>query len=220
MTGLSFPVPAQNLSVEDIYLQQSMEIQVIRDLGADASRDMKTMALDYIGEMVERGNTNDEIRRILADLTLDGVRNQVRLDGRVINNFPDLRIRAVNYLAQIGTPEAKASLLDILKLSVQASSVDEDPSVITATINGLAKIGLNDDGDTLRGINAVFLQYDTLKPDNTLAQAVVTAIDSFIEKGIKDKDSLNVLISIQMNYAYIKVVRAKASAVATKLLGT
>jgi hypothetical protein len=219
MAVLPFYLPAQDLSVEDVYLQQSAEIQVIRDLGADSGRDLKAMALDYIGEMIERGDKNDEIRQILTDLTLDGVRNQVRLNGRVINNFPDLRIRAVNYLAQLGTPDAKDSLINILEFSLLASSVEEDPSVITAAIRGLAHIGLSDNGDSLRSINAVFQRYNTLKPDNALAQAVVTAIDSFIDKGIKDEASISVLKSIQQNYEYIKIVRNNASTVIEKLLG-
>jgi hypothetical protein len=219
MVILPFSVTAQNLSVEDIYLQQSAEIQVIRDLSVDSSRELKVMALDYIDEMVTRGSANDEVRQILADLTMDGVHNQVRLNGRVINNFPDLRIRAINYLAQLGTPEAKGSLINILVRSQQASNVEEDPSVITAAIKGLAKIGLSDDGDTLRNINAAFLRYNTLKPDNALAQAVITAIGVFIDKNIKDESNLGVLMSIQTNYEYIGLVRNNATTLIAKLRG-
>jgi HEAT repeat protein len=212
-------VSAQDLSVEDIYLQQSAEIQIIRDLSADTGRDLKETALDYIGEIVGRGNADDDVREILAGLTLDGIRNQVRLNGRVINNFPDLRIRAVNYLADIGTPEANASLLYILELTLQVSSVAEDPSIITAAIKGLAKIGL-DDNKSLRTINEVFLRYNTLKPDNALAMATVSAIDRFVAKGIKDEASIGVLMTIQVNYEYIKFVRAKATEVLAKLRNT
>jgi hypothetical protein len=80
-------------------------------------------------------------------------------------------------------------------------------------------MGLSDNGDALRSINAVFLRYNMVKPDNALAQAVVSAIDSFIDKGVKDDASIGVLMSIQMNYEYIKLVRSKASAVITKLRG-
>jgi hypothetical protein len=219
MTVLPFSVTAQNLSVEDIYLQQSAEIQVIRDLSNDNSRELKVMALDYIDEMVNRGSANDEVRQILADLTMDGVHHQVRLNGRVINNFPDLRIRAINYLAQLGTPEAKNSLISILELSRQASNVEEDPSVITAAIKGLSKIGLSDNGDTLRSVNAIFLRYNTLKPDNSLAQAVITAIDGFVDKNIKDDSNMGVLMSIQTNYEYIWLVRSNAATVIAKLRG-
>jgi hypothetical protein len=225
MAVLPFCVTAQDLSVEDVYLQQSAELQVIRSLGTDNSRDLKAMALDYIGEIVDRGAANDEVRQILADLTMDGIHHQVRLNGRVINNFPDLRIRAINYLAELGTPEAKDSLLAVLELSLQATNVEEDPSVITAAIKGLSKIGLSDNGDTLRSINSAFLRFNTRKPDNALAQAVVIAIDSFIGKSDKDNTemktlmsiNMSVLMSIQVNYEYIKYVRDNASAVITKL---
>jgi hypothetical protein len=216
---LPFSITAQNQSVEDIYLQQSAEIQVIRDLSADSSRDLKVMALDYISEMIDRGSANDEIRVILEGLTRDGVHNQVRLNGRVINNFPDLRIRAIGYLAELGTTEAKDSLIKILELSRQAANVEEDPSVITAAIKGLSKIGLSDSGDTLRSVNAAFLRYNTLKPDNALAQAVVSTIDVFTDKGIRDEANMGVLMSIQTNYEYIWLVRNNAATVIAKLRG-
>jgi hypothetical protein len=223
LAAVVFPlsVSAQNLSVEDVYLQQSAEVQVIRDLSSDAGRDLKMIALDYIGEIIDRGNVDDEVRKILADLTMDGVRNQVRLNGRVINNYPDLRIRAVDYLARIGTPEASSSLVEILMLAaMQVSAIEEDPSVITAAIKGVSAIGRTDDnGESLRVINAVYWRYNTLKPDNALAMAIVSAIDSFANKGVKDGGSLSVLVSIQAHYEYIRQVREKAAATVTKLRG-
>ena len=216
---LPLSLSAQNLSVEDVYLQQSAEMQVIRDLSSDTGRDLKTIALDYIGEIIDRGDADDGVRKILADLTMDGVRNQVRLNGRVMNNYPDLRIRAVSYLTKLGTPEANTSLLEILSLAAaQASAGEEDPSVITAAIKGVAQIGrTDDDGESLRVINAVYGRYNLMKPDNALAMAVISAIDSFTEKGVRDDGSLGVLISIQANYDYIKVVRDRAAAAVTKL---
>jgi hypothetical protein len=218
---LPLSVPAQNLSVEDIYLQQSAEIQVIRDLSSDPGRDLKMIALDYIDETINRGDADDEIRKILADLTTDGVRNQVRLNGRVINNYPDLRIRAVHYLVRMGTPEANSSLVEILALAAkQVLAVGEDSSVITAAVKGVARIGRTDDnGESLRAINMVYWQYNTLRVDNALAMAIVSAIDSFADKGVKDAGSIDVLVSIQANYDYIKQVREKAKATVTKLRG-
>ncbi|MDR1094875.1 MAG: HEAT repeat domain-containing protein [Spirochaetaceae bacterium] len=218
---LPFSVTAQNLSVEDVYLQQSAEIKVIRELSADNSREQKEMALAYIGEMIDRGTANDDVRKVLAELTQDGVQNQVRLGGRLLNNFPDLRIRAIDCLARMGTPEAKNSLIDILQFSLQASNVAEDTSVITAAINGLAKIGLSDNGDTLRSVDAVFQRYNILRPDNALAQAVVSAINTFVDKGIMDDTNANigVLLLIQANYEYIRLVRDNASTVIAKLRG-
>jgi HEAT repeat protein len=217
---LPFSMTAQDLSVEDAYLQQSAEVQVIRELSADTSREQKEMALAYIGEMIDRGTANDDVCEILAGLTLDGVQNQVRLSGRLINNFPDIRIRAIDYLAQLGTPEAKKRLIDILNLSLQASNVVEDPSIITAAIKGLSKIG-GDSADTLQFVNAAFLRYNTLRPDNALAQAVIIAIDTFVEKGIVGdaKTNIAVLMAIQANYEYIRLVRDNASVVIAKLRG-
>jgi hypothetical protein len=216
---LPFSITAQNQSAENTYLQQSAEIQVIHDLSADSNRDLKVMALDYIGEIIDRGSANDEIRVILEGLARDGVHNQVYLNGRVINNFPDLRIRAVSYLTELGTTEAKDSLIKILEITRRASNIEEDSSVITAAIKGLTKIGLSDNGDTLYSVNAAFLRYNTLKPDNALAQAVINAIDVFTDKGIRDEANMGILMSIQTNYEYIWPVRNNAATVIAKLRG-
>jgi hypothetical protein len=128
----------------------------------------------------------------------------------------------VNYLAKIGTPEASSSLVEILTLAVTqvSAAVEEDPSVITAAIKGVSAIGRTDDkGESLRAINAVYVRYNTLKPDNALAMAVVSAIDSFREKNVRVESSMNVLMLIQANHDYIKLVRDKAAAVVTKLRG-
>jgi hypothetical protein len=216
---LPFSLTAQNQAADGIYLQQAAEIQVIRDLSADVSHDVKAMALDYIGEMIGRGSANDDLRTILEELVRDGIHNQVFLNGRVMNNYPDLRIRAVNYLAELGTAEAKASLIKILENTRRAANVEEDSSVITAAIKGLTKIGLSDDGDTLRCVIAAFLRYNTLKPDNSLAQAVIHTIDVFTDKGISDAANMAILISIQTNYEYIWPVRNNAATVIAKLRG-
>jgi hypothetical protein len=209
LTAVALALPAQD-SVEDMYLQQSAEIQVIRDLGSNSSRDQKTTALAYIGEVIERGGASDEIRKILEDLTMDGVLNQVRLNGRLVNNYPDLREQAVHYLAMVGTTEAKNSLIKVTTLEVE-------PSVITAAINGLASIGKSDNGDSMRYILEVFRLFNTRRADNRLALSVINAIDAFADKGIKNENSIATLMTIQMNYEYIKDVRDKAAALTRKL---
>ena len=209
LTVVTLTLPAQD-SVEDLYLQQSAEIQVIRDLGANSSRDQKTTALAYIGEVIDRGGASDEVRKILEDLTMDGVLNQVRLNGRLVNNYPDLREEAVNYLTKMGTTEAKNSLIKVTTLEVE-------PAVITAAINGLAAIGKSDNGDSLRYILEVFRLFNSRRADNRLALSVINAIDAFADKGFKNENNIATLMTIQMNFEYIKDVRDKAAALIKKL---
>jgi hypothetical protein len=220
---IAFPaiLSAQDLTVEDIYLQQSPELQIIRDLGADSNRDLKTQAINYIGDVLERGDASkdeiEEIRKVLANLTMDGVRNSVRLRGRIVNNYPDLRIRAVDYLAKIATLESNQSLTRVLQSSLEPVAIEEDPAVITAAIRGIAQLALDDGGEALRCILDVFTRYNTLKPDNSLVLTVIYAIESLADKGVKDKGSIGVLLTIQTNYDYVKFVRDRASALVVKL---
>jgi hypothetical protein len=210
-TGLCVAsLSAQDKSAEDLYLQESAAVQVIRDMGSNSGRDQKAMALVYIGDIINNGSANEEIRKVLEDLTMDGVLNQVRLSGRIVNNYPDLRIEAVNYLAQIGTTEAKNSLIKVTTLEVE-------PAVLTAAIDGLTMIGKSDNGDSLRYIHEAFRLQNVRRPDNRLAVAVINAIEAFLDKGTADNSNLLTLMTIQTNYDYIKDVRDKASALIEKI---
>ena len=52
----------QEMSVEQSYLQESVELMIIREQSRAESRDMKLIALEYIGDAISRGNTGVEIK--------------------------------------------------------------------------------------------------------------------------------------------------------------
>jgi hypothetical protein len=117
LTFVLFPVfllAAQEMSVEESYLQESVENMIIREQSRADSREMKMVALAYIGDAIDRGNTGTEVRQALEYLGLEGVLNRGRENGRLVNNFPDVRREAVKYLGKMGTVEAKETLLKII----------------------------------------------------------------------------------------------------------
>ena len=69
-------VMAQEMSVEESYLQESIENMIIREQSVATGRDMKLVALEYIGEAIGRGNTSDDVRNALEYLALEGLTNQ------------------------------------------------------------------------------------------------------------------------------------------------
>ena len=152
----------REMTVEQSYLQESVELMIIREQSRAESREMKMIALEYIGDAIDRGNRGEEVRAALEYLGLEGVRHQTRENGRLVNNFPDVRMRAATYLGELGTPEARDTL-------VRMVLDDNEPMVITEAIKALGNIGLNDNDNTVNTISWVVARFDNLNPDNLLA---------------------------------------------------
>jgi hypothetical protein len=203
-----FPVAAQSatgeMSVEESYLQESIEMMVIREATRADSRDQKMVALEYIGEAIERGNKGEEVRQALEYLSMEGLLNKTRENGRLLNNYPDVRRQAARYLGELGTPEAKTALL---KLCV----AENEPMVLQEAVKSLGEIGLNDNEETINTIAWIVTRFDVLNPDNLLALAAVDAFAKIAEKngGIKDLNSMRILNRIA-DGNYIKPVKDRA----------
>jgi len=165
----------REMSVEQSYLQESVELMIIREQSRAESRDMKLVALEYIDDAIERGNTGREICAALEYLALEGVLNRTRENGRLVNNFPDIRTKAATFLGKLGTPEAK----DALKKMVV---VDNEPMVIAEAIKSLGSIGLNDNDEITDTIAFVVARYDVLNPDNNMANSTLEAFDRLAQK--------------------------------------
>ena len=194
----------RELSVEESYLQESVELMIIREQSRAESRDMKLVALEYIKDAIDRGNTGDEVRSALEYMGLEGVVNQTRENGRLTNNYPDVRTRVATNLGNLGTPEAKNSLIKICL-------ADNEPMVLTEVIKSLGKIGINDNDETANVISWVFTRFDVLNPDNLLALSAIEAYEKLAEAngGIKDASAIRVLIRIAEG-PYIRPVQDRA----------
>jgi hypothetical protein len=195
---------AQEMSVEESYLQESVENMIIREQSQAMGRDTKLVALEYINQAIRRGNTSVDVRNALEYLVLEGITNQTRENGRLINNFPDVRRQAAIYLGDIGTPEAKDTLLKVML-------AETEPMVLTEAVKSLAKIGLNENEETANTIAWVVRRYNTIGPDNLLALASLEAFETLAKKGggLKDPNTLRSIMLIA-NGRYIKPVQDRA----------
>jgi HEAT repeat protein len=146
-------------------------------------------------------------------MALEGVMNQTREGGlgRITNNYPDVRAKAAAYLGDLGTKEAKATLMKMV-LS------DNEPMVLTEAIKSLGKIGTDDSGDTVTAISWVVTRFDVLNPDNILALSALEAFEKIAEKngGIKDPAAIRTIIRIA-DGPYIRPVQARAKDVLNTL---
>jgi hypothetical protein len=201
----------REMSVEESYLQDAVELMIIREQSRAESREMKMIALEYIGDAIERGNNGEEVRAALEYLALEGVMNKARENGRLINNYPDVRIKAATYLGELGTPEAKNTLVKIV-------SADPEPMVLTEAVKSLAKIGINENEDTLNIITRIVSKFDTLNPDNLLALSALDAYDKLAQNngGKLDASAIQLIIRIA-DGAYAKPIQEKAKLVLTNI---
>ncbi|GHV81448.1 hypothetical protein AGMMS49991_00060 [Spirochaetia bacterium] len=197
----------REMSVEESYLQESIELMIIREQSRSDSRDLQFVALEYIRQAIERGNTSDEIRNALEYLALAGTVNKSRENGRMLNNFPDVRVRAAEYLGDFKTKEATGALIKMIL-------ADNEPMVITEAIYSLAKIGINDNEETINAIGKVLARYNSLNPDNRLALAVLNAYDNLAQQngGLKNPEAVRTIMLIY-NGKYIRAVQNRANEV-------
>jgi hypothetical protein len=194
----------REMTVEQSYLQESVEMMIIREQSRTDSRDQKMIALEYIGDAISRGNTGEDVRSALEYLSLEGTVNKARENGRLVNNYPDVRTKAATYLGDLGTTEAKDALIKIVM-------ADTEPMVVTEAVKSLAKIGINENEETVNAIAWIVSRFDVLNPDNLLALSAIEAFEKIAEKngGIKDPNVVRVLMRIA-DGRYIPPVRDRA----------
>jgi len=194
----------REMSVEESYLQESIEIMIIRETARAYSRDQKLIALEYVGKALNRGNTNDEIRQTLEFLSREGRISSARENGRLVNNFPDVRRQAAKYLGQIGSEEARKSLIDIC-------TFENEPMVLQEAIKSLGDIGTNDNNETVNNIVWVMNRYDNLNPDNLMALATIDAFEKIARKnnGINSPEAIRTLLLIERGL-YVTPIKERA----------
>ena len=194
----------REMTVEESYLQEMIELMIIRETARSNTREQKFISLEYIGEAISRGNTNDEIRQTLEFLSLEGTRIQARENNRLVNNFPDVRRRAIMYLGQLGTEEAKNSLINVIQ------SGETEPLVLMETIRALGNIGINNNNEAVSNIVFAYRRFETLNPDNLMALAIIDSFEKFARnEGGLSTDALQLLIRISEG-VYVTPVRERA----------
>ena len=180
------------MSVEDSYLQEAVEMMIIRETSRSDSRDQKLIALEYISNAIERGNTGEEIRTTLEFLSLEGTQNRATENKRLVNDYPEVRREAAKYLGMVGGEEAKSVLIKIC-------TVELEPMVIQEAIKSLGSIDTGNVDDAINAIVWITNRYGYSKsPDSLLALSAVDTLDRIAERnnGLKNPDAYVLLTRI------------------------
>lgn len=219
VTGLSFAQDAgggRPATIEELYLSQEIEIQIISSQARSNDRDSKLQAVETIRKLYESGELQitPELFTVVEALSTEGTSREVRSAGRVINYFPVVRKEAAALLGDIGGPQAENVLLQIVR-------EDPEPMVLAEAIYGLGKIGLNDNNEVINHLVFVLTRENAqLAPDNNLALATLLSLEKLVDQGVTlDADAVGLIIDISTNYRYITMVRDRARTVLAGLTG-
>lgn len=192
-------------TIEELYLSQDLELQIMRSQALSNDREMKLLALQNIRTMVQDGSTSDGVYVILEALATEGTTRQVRSEGAVINNFPEIRREAAELLGQIGGERAKRSLVRILR-------DDPEPMVLAEAAFALGSIGINDQNEVSDHLVQVLLRENAAAtPDNNLAFSVIISLERLSEQsgGLPDPEVVTALLEAA-SAPYIRTVRRRA----------
>ena len=199
---LAFSVTAQEKSAEEAYLS-TVEDVVITELVNSDERDNKLVALQYLENAVDEGRVSPDMMVALDHLAGEGINTQSRQNGRLVNNFPDIRAKACEILGKVPTEESKTTLKNI-------ALSDNEPMVITAAIRSLGDIGLNNNDDVVNTIAWANKKNAVLNPTSSLALEVIIAYEKIADK-VEDKGAMIQSVGqIATNYRYVKPVRDRA----------
>ena len=189
-------------NVENEYLTD-VDGDIIMSLATSDELDNKLVALQYLQNAIEEGNTSDLVIKALDQLAGEGITSQTRTAGRISNNFPEVRRQACLLLAKVPTEHSKNTLVNIV-------IADNEPMVIAAAVQSLGTIGINDNDETVEAIAYANKRNQVLNPTSSLAMEVLCAYEKLAESTQNKKTLLNSISMISADYRYVTPVRQKA----------
>ncbi|MGP1432416.1 MAG: HEAT repeat domain-containing protein [Treponema sp.] len=197
------------ITVEEAYLN-SIEGVMIKEMVSAEGRDSKIVALQYIEDALNEGRKTEEIQAALSSLATVGISSVVQENGRVINNYPDIRRKACELLGKMGTVKSKDVLVAVMY-------TDNEPSVISAAVKALGTIGINENDEVSDMINWIARKFDTVNPTSSLALDILNTFERMSGSIANKRDMIETIMRIANNYSYVTPVRTKAHDLVRKI---
>jgi len=197
------------MTVEEAYLN-SVEGVIIKEMATAEGRDTKQVALQYIENAINAGRKTEDIQVALNSLASEGISSVAKENNRVMNNYPDVRMKACELLGKMGTTAAKDTLIAVMY-------ADNEPSVIAAAVKSLGELGYNDKDEVVEMINWTARKFDIILPTSSLALEVLNAYEKIAPKVTNKTGMIEIIIRIANNYNYVTPVRNRAYEVLKKV---
>ena len=189
-------------SVESEYLND-VDGDIIMTLAESDEYDNKLVALQYLQNALDDGNTSDAVIQALDRLAGEGLTTQSRTNGRLANNFPEIRREACKLMAKVPTEHSKNTLISI-------AVADNEPMVIAAAVKSLGEIGINENDETVEAIAFANRRNQVLNPTSSLALEVLNAFETLGDSTENKKTMIDAVARISTDYHYVTPVRQKA----------
>ena len=202
VAGFAFAQSEKESSVESEYLND-VDGDIIMTLAESDEYDNKLVAIQYLQSALEDGNTSDAVIQALDRLAGDGLTTQNRTNGRLTNNFPEIRREACKLMAKVPTEHSKNMLISI-------AVADNEPMVIAAAVKSLGEIGINENDEAVDAIAFANRRNQVLNPTSSLALEVLNAFEMLGDSTENKKTMIDAVARISTDYHYVTPVRQKA----------
>lgn len=192
--------------VENEYLND-IDTEIIMGLAEADDLDTKLVALQYINDAIEEGNTSQGVIEALDKLSGEGVLSESRTNGRKVNNFPEVRRQACLLMSKVPTEHTKNQLINIMV-------AEDEPMVLSAAVQSLGIINPENVEEVTEAISWVNKRNAALNPTSSLAWQVVDTYEKLAPNATRRSISVMTvsLTEIASNYRYSTPVRDKAKA--------
>lgn len=208
LAGSFFLFAEEESSVENEYLND-IDGEIIMTLAESDEYDNKLVALQYLQNAIDGGNTSEQVVAALDRLAGEGINNQSRKNGRLMNNFPEIRRQACLLMGQIPTEHSKNQLVSI-------AVADAEPMVVAAAVKSLGDIGINTNDEVVDAISYANRRNQVLNPTSSLAMEVLDSMEKLAPNTENKKTMIDTCARIASDYHYVTPVRNRAQ----KLLKT
>lgn len=202
LAGSFFLFAEEESSVENEYLND-IDGEIIMTLAESDEYDNKLVALQYLQNSIDGGNTSEQVIQALDRLAGEGINNQSRKNGRLMNNYPEIRRQACLLMGQIPTEHSKNQLVAI-------AVADAEPMVIAAAVKSLGDIGINNNDEVVDAISYANRRNQVLNPTSSLAMEVLDAMEKLAPNTENKKTMIDTCARIASDYHYVTPVRNRA----------
>ena len=211
LSNFAFAQERSQTNVTEEYLS-SVEDIIITELTAAPDRETKEIALDYLESAIKDGRVSPDMQVALRTLAGEGVLKESRTNGRLMNNYPEIRSRACTLLGEIGDDYATKTLTDII-------IAENEPMVSRAAVKAFAKCNTDNPEEIVASIAWAERRYAVINPTSSLAFEILETYEKLAPNMTDNKEMIRSISEIAVNQYYTRSVREKAIKLLTSLKG-
>ena len=184
-------------SIEDALLnKKEQRIKMYLYQAKVGDMNQKLDVLDKILSEFTQFNYSANDKRLVELVTMlseEGSTRKEYENGRLVNDFPDVRRKAVKVLAKLGGDQSRDALVSVLLN-------DENSMVKAEACLALSEVGDSQTGEALRAL--VYVYRKSYNPDPNFVKAIITSIEKIAKtNSAAYSDAVFILSEIQLgNY--------------------